>query len=65
LADLALGGLRSHFKEKIEGYDFITVNQLQVRALNQEFKFKNAKDTYKTHRSNTHVVDYESNSSDD
>jgi hypothetical protein len=65
LADLALGGLRSHFKEKLEGYAFITANQLQVRALNQELKFENAKDTYKTHWSNTHIVDCESDSSDD
>jgi hypothetical protein len=34
LADLALGGLRSHFKEKLEGYDYFSINQLQIRALN-------------------------------
>jgi hypothetical protein len=38
---------------------------VQVRALSLEYNFKNTKDAYKTHRSNTHVVDYESNSSDD
>jgi hypothetical protein len=65
LVDLAFGGLRSHYKEKLEGFDFLSINQVQVRALSLQYKFKNSKDTYKTHRSNTHVVDCESNSSDD
>ena len=30
-----------------------------------EFKLKNAKDTFKPHRSNTHILDYDSDSSDD
>ena len=29
--DLALGVLRSHFKEKLEGYDYFLINQLQIR----------------------------------
>ena len=52
-------------KEKFEGFDFLTVNHLQMRAIGLEFKFKNGKDTYKPHRSNTHVVDHDSVSSDD
>ena len=28
LAELALNGLRSHIKEKLEGYEFLTVNQV-------------------------------------
>jgi len=38
-------------KEKLNGFDFITVNHLQMRAIGLEFKFKNAKDTFKTHQS--------------
>jgi hypothetical protein len=30
LADLAYNGLRSYLKEKLEGFDFITVNHLQM-----------------------------------
>jgi len=36
-----------------------------VRALSQETKFRKEKDTYKSHRSNTHFVEYDSDSSDD
>ena len=35
LADVALGGLHSHFKEKLEGFAYYSINQLQLRALNQ------------------------------
>ena len=28
LAELALNGLRSHFKEKLERYKFLTINQV-------------------------------------
>jgi hypothetical protein len=65
LADLAFGGLRLHYKEKLEGFDFLSINQVQVRALSLEYKFKNSKDTYKTHRSKTHVIDCESDTLDD
>src|SRR6185436_18062897 len=41
----------SYLKEKLDGFDFITVNHLQMRAIDLEFKFKNAKDTFKTHQS--------------
>jgi len=64
LAGLALGGLCSHFKEKLEGYDYPYISQLQIRALVQECKFKNAKETCETHQSNTYV-DCESDNSDD
>ena len=33
LANLALNGLRSHIKERLEGYDFFTVTQVHQRAL--------------------------------
>ena len=36
LAKLALNGLRTHIKEILEGYEFLTVNQVLQRALAQE-----------------------------
>jgi len=63
LAGLALGGLCSHFEEKLEGYDYFMIKQLQVRALGQEYKFRKAKETCETHQSNTYV-DCEFGSSD-
>jgi len=65
LVDVALNGLRSYLKEKLEGFDYFNLNALQLRAMNQEYKIKNSKDAYKPHRSNTHVVEYDSDSSAD
>ena len=39
LVDLALAGLRSSYREKIDGSSFYFINQLQARALSQETKF--------------------------
>ena len=64
MAGLALGGLCSHFKEKLEGYTYFSINQLQVAALGQECRFKWAKEICESHQSNTHV-DCESDNSDD
>ena len=61
---MALAGLRSSYREKLDGSSFYSINQLQVRALGQEVKFKKEKGTYMSHRSNTHIVEYDSNSSD-
>ena len=36
LAELALNGLRSHIKEKLEGYEFLTINQVLRWVLAQE-----------------------------
>ena len=55
LASLALGGLCSHFKEKLEGYDDPYISQLHIRSLLQENKFKKAKESCKAHQSNTRV----------
>ena len=63
LVDLALAGLRSNYREKLDGSNFYSINQLQAKALSQETKFKKEKDTYKSHRSNTHIVEYDSDSS--
>ena len=42
LADLAFNGLCSYLKEKLEGFEYHTVNFLQVKVMGLEFKFKNA-----------------------
>ena len=39
LADLALAGLRSSYREKLDGSSFYSINQLQASALSQETKF--------------------------
>ena len=65
LADLALAGLHSSYIKKLDSSDYCSLSQLQVRALGQETKFRKEKDTYKSHRSNTHIVEYDSDSLDD
>jgi len=65
LADLAFNGLCSYLKKKLEGFEYHMVNYLQIKVLVLEFKLNNAKDTYKPHRSNTHLLDHDSDSSDD
>ena len=65
LVDVALNGLRSYLKEKLEGFDYFNLNALQLRAMNLEYKIKNSKDAYKPYWSNTHVVEYDSDSSAD
>ena len=52
---MALAGLRSSYREKLDGSSFYPINHLQAKALSQETKFKKEKDTYKSHRSNTHI----------
>ena len=63
--DLAFNDLRSYLIEKLEGFEYHTVNFLQVKVMALEFKLKNAKDNFKPHRSNTHILDHDSDSSDD
>jgi len=65
LTDLAFNGLHSYLKEKLKGFDFITVNHLQMHGIGVEFKYKNSKDSFKPHWSNTHVVENDSDCSDD
>ena len=65
LADLAFAGLRSHLKEKLEGFDFLSINHLQMKVMGLELKLKNSRESAKPHRSNVHIVDNDSDSSDD
>ena len=43
LADFALAGLRSNYREKLDGSSFYSLNQFQVRALSQEANIKKKK----------------------
>ena len=63
LAGLVSDGLLSHYKETIKGFDFLSVNHLQVRAMSLEYRFKNTKESCETHQS-IHV-DCGFNNSDD
>ena len=58
LAELALNGLRSHIKQKLEGYEFLTVNQVLQRALAQESRSKESK--FKSDRLSMHMLQGES-----
>ena len=48
MADLVLNGLRTHIKERIEGYEFLSVNQVMQRALAQESRSKETKFEHKS-----------------
>jgi hypothetical protein len=65
LADICLKGLRSSIRDKIEGFDFFSVAQVQVRALVVENRMNKEKDNFKSRRSNVHIIDYDSGSSND
>ena len=58
LAELALNGLRTHIKERLEGYEFLTVNQVLQRALAQESRSKDAK--FKSDHLGMHMLQGES-----
>jgi hypothetical protein len=60
LADICLKGLRSSIRDKIEGSDFLSVAQVQVRALVVENQMNKEKDNFKSCRSNVHIIDYDS-----
>jgi hypothetical protein len=65
LADICLKGLRSSIRDKIEGSNFLLVAQVQVRALVVENRMNKEKDNFKSRRSDVHIIDYDSDNSDD
>jgi hypothetical protein len=65
LADICLKGLRSSIKDKIEGSDFLSVAQIQVRALVVENRMNKEKYNFKSHCSNVHIIYYDFDNSDD
>ena len=67
LADLVLSGLRTPIREKLEGYEFLNINQVLQRALAQESRSKDLKEVhrYKTDCPKMNMVEYDSDHSDD
>jgi hypothetical protein len=62
LADICLKGLRSSIRDKMEGSDFLSVAQVQVRGLVVENRMNKKKDNFKSRRSNVHIIDFDSDS---
>ena len=67
LADLVLNGLKTYIKDMLEGYEFLTINQVLQRALAQENQGKENKEVhrYKIDRPKVNMVEYDSDHSDD
>ena len=65
IVDLALNGLHSHIKERLEGYDFFIVTQVHQRVLAIESRSKESQETHRHHRSSVHALDCNSDCSDD
>src|SRR6266540_4334599 len=67
MADLVLSGLRTHIRERIEGYEFFNINQVLQRALAQESRSKETKDMHRSKSDcpRVNMVGYNSESSDD
>jgi len=63
LDELALNGLRSHIKERLEGYEFLTVNQVLQKALAQKNRSKDAK--FKSDCLGMHILQGESLDNED
>jgi hypothetical protein len=65
LADICLKGLRSSIRDKIEGSDFLSFAHVHVRALVVENRMNEEKDNFKSRRSNVHIINYDSDGSND
>ena len=64
LEDLVLNGLKTHIKERLESYEFLSINQVLQKALAQEIRSK------EVHRSTTdrprmHIVEHNDDNLDD
>ena len=58
MADLVLNGLRSHLKERMEGLQFLTVGPVLQRALVQESRANEVKETHRLTRPRVNAVEY-------
>ncbi|TKC12036.1 hypothetical protein FA727_23640, partial [Robertmurraya kyonggiensis] len=65
LAGLCFRGLKSSIREKIDNCDYYSVAQVHIRAEVAEGRMNKEKESFKTRRSNVHIVDYESDDSTD
>jgi hypothetical protein len=60
MTNLAFNGLRSYLQENLDGHTFITLSQLQQKALAQENRSIESKDNFKHTRRNVNYVDCDS-----
>ena len=51
------------FLGKLKGFEYYSINGLQLQAMSQETKFKNSKDAHQPYHSNTHGFEYDSDTS--
>jgi hypothetical protein len=65
LGDLAARGLRPAIRDRLEGVEFHMLANVLVRGMAQELKLNKENEHFKPRRSNVHVVEYDSDSSDD
>jgi hypothetical protein len=65
LADLAARGLRPAIRDRLEGVEFHTLANVLVRCMTEELKLNKEKEHSKPRQCNVHVVEYDSDSSDD
>jgi hypothetical protein len=65
LADLSAKGLRPTIRDRLEGVEVHTLANVLVRGMAQELKLNKEKEHSKPRWSNVHVVEYDSDSSDD
>jgi hypothetical protein len=65
LADLAAKGLRTAIRDRVEVIEFRTIANVLVRGMAQELKLKKEIEHSKPCRSNVHMIEYDSDSSDD
>jgi hypothetical protein len=65
MADLVLSGLRSHLKEKLEGFDFLTVGKVLQRALAHESRANESKETHRMSQSRINLVGNDSDLDDE
>ena len=63
--DLALNGLHSYIKERLEVYNFFTITQVHQRVLAIESRSKESQETHRHHHSNMHALECNSDCSDD
>jgi hypothetical protein len=64
LADLAARGLRPSIRDRLEGVEFHTLANVLVRSMAQELKLNKEKERSKPRRSNVHMIEYDTDSSD-
>jgi hypothetical protein len=65
LVDLVARGLIPAIRDRFEGVEFHTLANVLVRGMAQKLKLNKEKEHSKPRRSNVHVVEYDSDSSDD